>query len=245
VPTTPCGRSWRTRSSTTARRRRGVPPYACSIAGQRRHDVMDQLVTALRPLIVAALADRTPFSAEPDAAGEYAIEDFTEEDYVRALDRLPLPPYTEVEEHYLAAAREARVIPVDELEHRLADRLGLPVDDPLTDSLLAAVDRAMYERADSPLIMLAGDSRRPCARARRRLCPHPSVECHRARGGLPRSRSRPRRFRQAAGAPDRTTSRCFPPTVAGTGQPAGLPTSPQTVWSPCGWRGTARSPSRR
>ncbi len=121
-------------------------------AGLPRHDAMDQLVTALRPLITAALAGRTAFSGE-----DYTLEDYTVEDYIQALDRLPLPAYADVEADYVAVAREAQVIPVDELERRVADRIGLPVDDPLIASLLGAVDRELDERADSPLIMLAPD----------------------------------------------------------------------------------------
>jgi hypothetical protein len=114
--------------------------------GLRRHDVMDQLVIALRPLIMAALAGE-PFS----------VEHYSEENYIQALDRLPLPSQADLEADYVAIAREARVIPADELERRLADRIGLPLDDPLTRSLLDAVDRELLDLDDSPLIMLAPD----------------------------------------------------------------------------------------
>lgn len=120
-------------------------------AGLGRHDVMDQLVIALRPLIAAALAG-TPFSVEHGA-----VEDYSEKDYLQALDRLPLPPYADVEAHYLAVASEARAIPIDELERRVADKIGLPIGDPLIESLLDEVDEELDQRTDSPLIMLAPD----------------------------------------------------------------------------------------
>jgi hypothetical protein len=121
-------------------------------AGLPRHDVMDQLVIALRPLINAALADRTP--ADETSTNEAR---FSEEDYIEGLDRLPVPSPADAIAHYVALAREARVIPVDELEQRVADWIGLPLDDPIAESLLFIVDRELYEVGDGPLTMLASD----------------------------------------------------------------------------------------
>ncbi|HEY0811696.1 MAG TPA: hypothetical protein VGE11_00325, partial [Pseudonocardia sp.] len=112
-------------------------------AGLGRHDAMDQLVLALGPLIDAMTTDDT--------------QSFSFKDYLTALDRLPLPAVADVLADYVALAREAQVIPVDELEQRVADRFGLSADDPLAESLLNAVDRELLERADSPLTMLAPD----------------------------------------------------------------------------------------
>ena len=111
-------------------------------AGFSRHATMDQLVTALRPSINAALTDGARF--DPD-------------DYEAALDRLPLPTVDDVVALYLAAAREARVVAVDELEHQVAHQLGLSADDPLTASLLDDVDRELHDSPHSPVVMLASD----------------------------------------------------------------------------------------
>ncbi len=111
-------------------------------AGFSRHDAMDQLVMALRPLIVAVVRDNSTFEAD---------------DYDAALDRLPLPSVADATAQYLTAARAARVIPVDDLEHQVAEQLGLAADDPLTESLLEEVDRELHDDPYCPVVVLASD----------------------------------------------------------------------------------------
>jgi SEC-C motif len=111
-------------------------------AGFSRHDAMDQLVMAARPMITSAVTDDGSFG--PD-------------DYLATLDRLPLPTVADVTAQYIEAARAAVVGPVADLEQQVAERLGLTADDPLTEALLSDVDDALHADPHSRLVMLASD----------------------------------------------------------------------------------------
>lgn len=110
--------------------------------GFSRHEAMDQLVTALRPVITSAMAEDAP-------PAPY--------DYDAALDRLPLPTIDDVVAQYTAAARAGVVGPAADIERQVAERFGLNADDPLTEALLDDVDEALHADPHSPLVMLAPD----------------------------------------------------------------------------------------
>ena len=111
-------------------------------AGFSRHDAMDQLVTALRPLITSAMAEDAPLVPY---------------DYDSVLDRLPLPTVDDVVAQYTMAASAAVVGPVADLERQVAERFGLTADDPVTEALLDDVDQTLHADPHSPLVMLAPD----------------------------------------------------------------------------------------
>ncbi|MGI9001646.1 MAG: SEC-C metal-binding domain-containing protein [Pseudonocardia sp.] len=126
----------------------GRPPQTWETArrlldsGMARHEVMDELVETLEPFVERALLDQVSF--DPDA-------------YAAALARLPRPDATVVLETYFDIAREHVAIAVDELEERVAARLGLDLDDPTDEALLNDVDRELMEDPGAPLVMLPPD----------------------------------------------------------------------------------------
>ena len=110
-------------------------------AGMDRLDVRRQLLLALNSNALAA-AD--------EGAG------FDREGYVDALERLPLPSVGQVEQLIIEVIQDRQPISADEVDRLVAERLGLPADDPLTETLLDQVQEHLVD-ADGPLAMLAPD----------------------------------------------------------------------------------------
>lgn len=111
------------------------------LAGHDRDDVMRQLVLALTPQVLSAVHGNEPFTLE---------------DYLSALDRLPLPTATDCEQAMLAVTLTRPSTPVAEFDRLVAARLGLVVDDPLVEVLLGQVGERLMDPG-GPLEMLAGD----------------------------------------------------------------------------------------
>lgn len=109
--------------------------------GLDRHAVLGQLVLAFTPQLMSALQDHQPFDRQ---------------DYVSALDRLPLPRAEDCERTLLEVARRRPSIPVAELDELVAARLGLSADDPVAELLLDQVSEHVID-PDGPLELLAGD----------------------------------------------------------------------------------------
>ena len=110
-------------------------------AGMDRLEIRRQLVLALNSSALAA-AD--------EGAG------FDREGYVDALERLPLPSVEQVEQRILEVLRDRQPIGADEVDRLVAERLGLPADDPLAETLLDRVQEHLLDD-DGPLVMLAPD----------------------------------------------------------------------------------------
>src|SRR4051794_28122881 len=103
-------------------------------------DVHRQLRLALSAQVLAAVGD--------DA-------EFDRQSYVAALGRLPLPSGPRVEAAIIEVVRERQPITADEVDRLVAERLGLAVDDPLTETLLDRVSDHLLD--DGPAALLAGD----------------------------------------------------------------------------------------
>jgi hypothetical protein len=109
-------------------------------AGMDPADVHRQLRLVLNAQVLAAVGE----DAELDREG-----------YVAALGRLPLPSGAQVEAAILDVVRERQSIDADMVDGLVAKRLGLLVDDPLTETLLDRVHDYLLD--DGPLALLAGD----------------------------------------------------------------------------------------
>lgn len=110
-------------------------------AGMDRLDVRRQLLLALNASALAT-AD--------EGAG------FDREGYVHALERLPLPSIEQVEQLIVEVIRDRQPIGADEVDRLVAERLGLPAGDPLTETLLDQVQEHLLDD-DGPLVILAPD----------------------------------------------------------------------------------------
>lgn len=109
-------------------------------SGMGSSDVHRQLRLALSAQVLAAV-------------GEDA--EFDRQSYVAALGRLPLPSGARVEAAIIEVVRERQPITADEVDRLVAERLGLAVDDPLTETLLDRVSDHLLD--DGPAALLAGD----------------------------------------------------------------------------------------
>ena len=105
--------------------------------------VWRQLVLAFGASVVAA--------ADADAAR------FDRDGYLSSLDRLPLPSAERVIEVLVAAVRDRQPVSADEVDELVAAELGLPLDDPLTETLLDLVQDELLDEHEGPLAMLAPD----------------------------------------------------------------------------------------
>lgn len=98
--------------------------------GMERRAVLRQLVLALTPAMVGALQGERPFDVD---------------EYVDALDRLPVPGAEEVADALLTVARERQPIPTEELKQLAAQCLGVPLDDPVIATLLDEVEEQLLD----------------------------------------------------------------------------------------------------
>ncbi|MDQ3988113.1 MAG: hypothetical protein M3291_02745, partial [Actinomycetota bacterium] len=110
-------------------------------AGMNRLEIRRQLVLALNSSALAAANE---------GAG------FDRDGYVETLERLPLPSVEQMEQAILEVLRDRQPIGADEVDRLVAERLGLPADDSLTETLLDRVQEQLLDD-DGPLVMLAPD----------------------------------------------------------------------------------------
>ena len=110
--------------------------------GMAAPDAWRQLVLAFAASVVAAV--------DADAR-------FDRDGYLAALDRLPLPSAERVSEDLVAAVRNRQPVSADEVDELVAAGLGLPLDDPLTETLLDRVQDELLDEHEGPLAMLAPD----------------------------------------------------------------------------------------
>lgn len=109
--------------------------------GRDRVDVMRQLVLALTPSMMNVVIKEREFDFDA---------------YLAALDRLPVPTAADVTSVMIEIVRARQGIGVDELDHQLMTQLGMPADDPVTETLLDRVSDHVIG-PDGALEMLAGD----------------------------------------------------------------------------------------
>ncbi|WP_147262035.1 SEC-C domain-containing protein [Blastococcus sp. TF02A-26] len=110
-------------------------------SGMGSSEVHRQLRLALSAEVLAAVGD--------DA-------EFDRQSYVAALGRLPLPSGARVEAAIIEVVGERQPVAADEVDRMVAERLGLSVDDPLTETLLDRVSDHLLDE-DGPVALLAGD----------------------------------------------------------------------------------------
>ncbi len=110
-------------------------------AGHGRDEVMQQVSLAFTPTMIAAVTEGQPFQRA---------------EYLRALERLPLPSADDVEQAMLGLVRSRRSVPIDELEELVTARLGLRLDDPVLALLFDRVEQQVIDE-DGPLEVLASD----------------------------------------------------------------------------------------
>lgn len=82
---------------------------------------------------------------------------FDTDGYLDALERLPLPSAERVEQLIIEVVRDRQPVDADEVDLVVAQELDLPLDDPLTDTLLDKVHQYLLDDAEDPLAMLAPD----------------------------------------------------------------------------------------
>lgn len=112
-------------------------------AGLDRDRVLSQLSLALTSAMKRSLEAEAPFDRDA---------------YVADLERLPLPSGAELEAAIVGAARELQPIAAEELEQRVAERLGLglDLDDEMESGLLDHTMDWLVD-PDGPLEYVAGD----------------------------------------------------------------------------------------
>lgn len=102
---------------------------------------MRQLVLALTPSLMSAVVERNEFGFDA---------------YLAALDRLPVPSAVDVTSVMIEIVRAQQGIEATELDQHVTGRLGMPADDPVTETLLDTVSDHVIGPG-GPLEMLAGD----------------------------------------------------------------------------------------
>ena len=108
--------------------------------GLDREEVLDQLTTA----VAAAVSDGLTSGTEYDEAA-----------YLERLARLPLPSPKAVATAMIEIAEASQPIAAEELDARVAERLGMDLDDDVHRDLLDRVDDLLMD--DGPLAILAHD----------------------------------------------------------------------------------------
>ncbi|MDQ3152882.1 MAG: SEC-C domain-containing protein, partial [Actinomycetota bacterium] len=106
--------------------------------GMERLDVWRQLALALDSTMLTAMGPG-----------------FDRDGYVDVLDRLPLPSAERVEQVIVDIVRDRQPIDADELDRLVSERIGMPLDDQLTEALLDQVHEQLLD--DGPLAMLPPD----------------------------------------------------------------------------------------
>jgi hypothetical protein len=97
------------------------------------------------------------FGASVVAGADADDARFDRDGYLSSLDRLPLPSAERVIEVLVAAVRDRQPVSADEVDELVAAELGLPLDDPLTETLLDLVQDELLDEHEGPLAMLAPD----------------------------------------------------------------------------------------
>ncbi|MDQ3275887.1 MAG: hypothetical protein M3Q39_12900, partial [Actinomycetota bacterium] len=108
--------------------------------GMERLDVLRQLVLALDSTMMTAMGRGV---------------DLDRDGYVDVLDRLPVPAAERVEQVIVDIVCDRQPIDAEELDRLVCERLGMPLDDPLTETLFDRVQEHLLD--DGPLAMLPPD----------------------------------------------------------------------------------------
>lgn len=110
-------------------------------SGLDRANVLAQLTLALATVAEAALRDDRPYERAA---------------YLAALDRLPVPTADAIVTAMVDTARALQPVDVDELEERVAARLGIDLDDEPTATVFDRVSDRLLD-GDGPLELVAPD----------------------------------------------------------------------------------------